>query len=177
MPLLDCERSLHCALSNTEQHWWKEKELKNITIMHLCNILWFFTAVKIFSDEKLWYFSYFCSKHWLWALIRTTLLCIHNWCFEQKKNIRIFHLKIGIFRAVKYRSILHWSIKEMWPKIENMLHTLKMYYQTLRQLVKVNFSSLCTCRSIHIHIHGIPYLKFILQLSLFVWKPVLIWCF
>ena len=24
-----------------------------------------------FSDEKLWYFSYFCSKHRLWVLVRT----------------------------------------------------------------------------------------------------------
>ena len=25
-----------------------------------------------FSDKKLWYFSYFCSKHRLWVLVRTT---------------------------------------------------------------------------------------------------------
>ena len=27
--------------------------------------------LKKFSDEKLWYFSYFCSKHRLWVLVRT----------------------------------------------------------------------------------------------------------
>ena len=26
-----------------------------------------------FSDKKLWYFSYFCSKHRLWVLVRTAL--------------------------------------------------------------------------------------------------------
>ena len=31
-----------------------------------------FTSKKLkFSDKKLWYFSYFCSKHRLWVLVRT----------------------------------------------------------------------------------------------------------
>ena len=40
------------------------------------------------SDKKLWYFSYFCSKHRLWVLVRTAseavLTSTHNLCFEQK---------------------------------------------------------------------------------------------
>ena len=36
------------------------------------------------------------------------LTCTHNLCFEQKKeNYHIFHLKIIVFTAVKYCSILH----------------------------------------------------------------------
>ena len=36
-----------------------------------------------FSDKKLWYFSYFCSKHRLWVLVRTeaVLTSTHNLCF------------------------------------------------------------------------------------------------
>ena len=31
-------------------------------------------------------------------------MCTHNLCFEQnQEKIRIFHLKIGIFTALKYR--------------------------------------------------------------------------
>ena len=39
-------------------------------------------------------------------------MCPHNQCFEQKirKNITIFHLKIIIFIAVKYCSILHGHV-------------------------------------------------------------------
>ena len=39
------------------------------------------------------------------------LMCTHNQCFEQKKkNITLFYLKITIFTAVKYRSILHGRV-------------------------------------------------------------------
>ena len=36
-----------------------------------------------FSEEKYWYFSYFCSKHRLWVLVRTeaVLMSTHNLCF------------------------------------------------------------------------------------------------
>ena len=38
-------------------------------------------------------------------------MCIHNPCFEKnKKNIRIFHLKINIFTAMKYCCILHGRV-------------------------------------------------------------------
>ena len=33
------------------------------------------------SDKKFWYFSYFCSKHRLWILVRTASLSTHNLCF------------------------------------------------------------------------------------------------
>ena len=61
------------------------------------------------------YFLIFALKHRLCVLIRTAseavLTCIHNLCFEQnKKNITIFHLKIIIFSAMKYRSILNGHV-------------------------------------------------------------------
>ena len=38
-------------------------------------------------------------------------MCTNNLSFEQnKKNIKIFHLKITIFTLVKYRSILHGRV-------------------------------------------------------------------
>ena len=39
-----------------------------------------------FSDKVFWYFSYFCSKHRLWVLVRTAsvLTSTQNLCFEQK---------------------------------------------------------------------------------------------
>ena len=37
------------------------------------------------SDKKIWYFSYFYSKHRLWVLVRTAsgLTSTHNLCFDQ----------------------------------------------------------------------------------------------
>ena len=44
-------------------------------------------------------------------------MCTHNQCFEQKKGKKIiFHLKITIFTAVKYRSILHGHVRVMKPQ-------------------------------------------------------------
>ena len=42
--------------------------------------------LKIFRQKKLWYFSYFCSKHRFGVLIRTeaVLTSTHNLCFDQK---------------------------------------------------------------------------------------------
>ena len=31
----------------------------------------FTTKIGKFFDKKFWYFSYSCSKHWLWVLVRT----------------------------------------------------------------------------------------------------------
>ena len=46
-----------------------------------------------------------------YSLAEAVLTCTHNLCFGQnKKNIRNFHLKIIIFTAVKYFSILHGHV-------------------------------------------------------------------
>ena len=65
-----------------------------------------------FSDKKFWYFSYFCSKHRLWVLVRTasmrqfqrvpTIYVLSR----NKKNIvnpckpHFYHIKVG-FKVVK----------------------------------------------------------------------------
>ena len=55
-----------------------------ITKTHPCNILQFSTAVKIIIfRRKIVIFSYFCSKHRSWVLVRTST---YNLCF--RANIR-----------------------------------------------------------------------------------------
>ena len=67
-----------------------------------------------FSDEKLWYFSYFCSKHRLWILVRTASLTRGGYNeYPQsmflsryiKKNVyfrkpQFYYIKVG-FKGVK----------------------------------------------------------------------------
>ena len=49
---------------------WRNKEA--ITKTRLCKYIENFTAkTRKCSGKKLWYFSYFCSKHRLWVLVRT----------------------------------------------------------------------------------------------------------
>ena len=44
---------------------------------------------KVLRLKKIWYFSYFCTKHRLWVLVRTASRSTHNLCFwaEIKNNI------------------------------------------------------------------------------------------
>ena len=51
---------------------WKQT-LHCITKTRLFKYIEYFTTKKKwkFSDKKFWYFSYFCSKHRLWVLVRT----------------------------------------------------------------------------------------------------------
>ena len=54
---------------------WRSRELlssKDITKTRLFKYIENFTIKNgTFSDKKFWYFSYFCSKHRLWVLVRT----------------------------------------------------------------------------------------------------------
>ena len=77
---------LHVFFNARECPWL---ENKNYSILFYCikNASWegtvitktrlfkyienFTTKKWKFSDEKFWYFSYFCSKHRLWVLVRT----------------------------------------------------------------------------------------------------------
>ena len=58
----------------------------------------------------------FALKHRLWILIRTVSMRQFervptiNVLERKKKNIIIFHLKINIFTAVRYRCILHGRV-------------------------------------------------------------------
>ena len=66
-----------------------------------------FTGVNIFS--------YFCSKHRLWGLVRiASRVPIIYVLSKNKKNVTFFHLKITIFTAVKYCSILHGYVCVMY---------------------------------------------------------------
>ena len=65
-----------------------------------------------FSDKKLWYFSYFCSKHRLWVLIRTAsarrferVPTIYVLSRNKKNNVypckpQFYCIKVG-FKGVK----------------------------------------------------------------------------
>ena len=57
-------------------------------------------------------------------------MCTHNLCFEQnKKNIKIFQLKIAIFTAVKNCTILHGRVCVMnFQKETDYGYTFKVPY-------------------------------------------------
>ena len=59
-----------------------------------------FTGVYIF-------FLIFAPKHRLWVRVRVPTIYVWS---KNKNNIKIFHLKIIIFTAVKYCSILHGHV-------------------------------------------------------------------
>ena len=71
---------------------------------------------KIGVYRAIQYFLIFALKHRFWVLIRTASMrrfyCVPtiNVLNKNKKNIRIFHLKINIFTAVKYFCILHGRV-------------------------------------------------------------------
>ena len=56
------------------------------------------------------------------SMHEAVLTWTHNLCFEQnKKNIKIFQLKIAIFTAVKICSILHRHVYVMFEFIPVLL--------------------------------------------------------
>ena len=55
---------------------WKYTDWTRVNITKTCLFKYlenFSSKNWKFSDKKLWYFSYFCSKHRLWVLVRTAL--------------------------------------------------------------------------------------------------------
>ena len=85
------------------------------------------------------YFLIFASKHRLWVLVRTAVPTI-DVLNKNKKNIRIFRLKINIFTAVKYCCILHGRVcimSDPWDRFVYPFHKLMIvsnimtaYYET-----------------------------------------------
>ena len=84
---------LHCLHSSIlllwcDHVWVKRLSLSKIvaddnllTITKTCLFKYienFTTKIWKFSDEKFWYFSYFCSKHRLWVLVRTASSSAQN---------------------------------------------------------------------------------------------------
>ena len=55
-------------------------------------------------------FLIFALKHILWVLVRIASLPTIYVLSKNKKNVTFFHLKITIFTAVKYCSILHGHV-------------------------------------------------------------------
>ena len=104
------------ALSDQNLHWFAFWTDKNAKFLHVDNVDWseyvdaqaglslgwaimkarlfkyienFISKHCKFSDKKLWYFSYFCSKHRLWVLVRTALAVLtstHNLCFWAERR-------------------------------------------------------------------------------------------
>ena len=85
-----CPVRLHESLRKRIE-FEKENYLYHITKTRLFKYIEIFTSKnRKFSNEKIWYFSYSCSKHRLWVLVRTAPP-IHNLCFwaEVRKIIYI----------------------------------------------------------------------------------------
>ena len=107
---------------------WKEKcldcRLKNFVwlrriLLHILRKHAYSNMLKIappiiwkFSDEKFWYFSYFCSKHWLWVqrtastrrFYRMPTICV-SFLANKKNNVylykpQFYYIKVG-FNGVK----------------------------------------------------------------------------
>ena len=67
---------------------------KTITKTCLFKYIENFTTKKWkFSDKKYWYFSYFCSKHRLWVLVRTASPNIDNLCLSRNKKNNVYPCK------------------------------------------------------------------------------------
>ena len=64
---------------------------------------------------------------------------------KSKKNIIIFLLKIGIFTAVKYRSILHERVNEIKITLREHLGTNKTFRED--QITKIVFVSVIAISS------------------------------
>ena len=87
-----------------------DTEIKqNITKTRIFNYTENFTVKKWkFSDKKFWYFSYFCTKHRLWVLVRIRSNEYPQSMFlgrNKKNNVypckhQFYHIKVG-FTGVK----------------------------------------------------------------------------
>ena len=73
-------------------------------------------------------FLIFALVHRLWVLVslsEAVLMCSHDLCFEQKQEkYHNFHLKIIVFTAVKYCSILHRHVFVMSKTFRNSIFRL-----------------------------------------------------
>ena len=70
-----------------------------------------------FSDKKLWYFSYFCSKHRLWVLVwigsqrRFSRVSTISVLSRNKKNnvypckLQFYYIKVGLIGSKLYRYV------------------------------------------------------------------------
>ena len=68
-------------------HFWSRSKTRDCRsrchIQVSQQIYWKFTTKNWkFSDKKFWYFSYFCSKHRLWVLVRTASK--HRVCYSSE---------------------------------------------------------------------------------------------
>ena len=77
-----------------------------------------FLHCKIGVYRGIYYFLTFPLKHRLWVLVRNASLR------KNKKNVSLIHLKIIVFTAVKYCSILH-------RRAFVMTETLHVYFQEM----------------------------------------------
>ena len=75
-----------------------------------------------FSDEKYWYFSYFCSKHRLWVLVRTTYWGSSNeypqsmFLSRNKKN-NVYPCKPQFYYIELYKNVIMMLLFFFFQKI------------------------------------------------------------
>ena len=104
-----------------------------------CNILQYFTTVKvvifrwknaIFSDEKMSYFSYFCSKHRSWVHVRTASL---------RRNPQLYYIKVGCKGVFITPDMLSW-----WPATFNYHAHCACHLTFAREKFKNFIGKVCT---------------------------------
>ena len=67
-----------------------------------------------FSDKKFWYFSYFCSKHRLWVLVRTNEYPQSMFLSRNNKNNvylckpQFYYIKMGFKGGQNYIGMFSW---------------------------------------------------------------------
>ena len=89
---------------------WLQIAIKPITKTRLFKYTENFTTKKWrFSDKKFWYFSYFCSKHTLWLLVRTAS-SIYVLSRNKENNIyhckpKFYYIKMGLRGSKLYRYV------------------------------------------------------------------------
>ena len=70
-----CAKSMDCRENSENRYWHPAFKRQHITKTRLFKCVENFTTKNWkFSAKKLRYFSYFCSKHRLWLLVRTASL-------------------------------------------------------------------------------------------------------
>ena len=93
-----------------------------------------------FSDKKLWYFSYFCSKHRLWVLVRTASLrrfsrvpTIFVLSRNKKNKVypckpQFYYIKVGFKGSKLYRHVFMTCAK-FWRSVANKTRTTSATYE------------------------------------------------
>ena len=109
------------------KHSLPEAPKEGITKTCLLKYIENFTTKKgKLSDKKFWYFSYFCSKHRLWVLVKTAYEYPQSMFLSRnnKNNVfpckpQFYHIKVG-FKGVK---IIQVCFRDEWWETNDKTNT------------------------------------------------------